>query len=80
MSREHDRLQQLKKALAAYRMVFGQPHQDDLVTWLGSCYTEDELTTLTDQLRIDLAPRPETTGWGFRPVSELRSRPGSDRS
>ena len=57
MSREHDRLQQLKKALAAYRMVFGQPHQDDLVTWLGSCYTEDELTTLTDQLRIDLAPR-----------------------
>jgi hypothetical protein len=35
LSREVDRLERLKRSLAVYRMVFGQPRQEDLVAFLG---------------------------------------------
>ena len=35
-SREIDRLRWLKKSLAAYRLAFGQPRQDDLLEYLES--------------------------------------------
>lgn len=56
MSREYERLAQLQKTLAAYRMVFGQPRQDDLLALIGTNRSECDLEKLTMMLRIDLSP------------------------
>ena len=63
LSREIGRLAALRRSVAAYRLVIGQPRQDDLLQWLAARYSEDELTRLQEELRIDLAPpvRGETT-------------------
>ena len=55
LSREHERLPHLLKGLAAYRLVFGQARQEDLVRFLerfGSDVCEDHLR----ECRIDLSP------------------------
>jgi len=57
LSREVERLERLKRSLAAYRMVFGQPRQEDLVAFLGTQVGPDELSLLSERLRIDLGPR-----------------------
>jgi hypothetical protein len=58
LSREVGRLAALRRSVAAYRLVIGQPRQDDLLQWLSSRYSEEELTRLQEELRIDLAPPP----------------------
>ena len=55
LSREVAKLERLKKSLAVYRLVFGQPRQDDLAAWL-SALPEDERALLSAELRIDLTP------------------------
>lgn len=56
LSRDRDRLTSLLRTLVAYRMVFGQPRQEDLINYLqihlGSDFNLDELL----QYRIDLSP------------------------
>ena len=59
-SREEAALPRLRKALAAYRLAFGQPRQEELVEFLGAGLSEEQLTRLAKQLRIDLSP-PELT-------------------
>ena len=61
-SQEEAALPQLRKALAAYRLAFGQPRQEELVELLGTGRSEEELVRLTEQLRIDLSPPEELTG------------------
>jgi hypothetical protein len=56
LSREVEQLERLKRSLAAYRMVFGQPRQEDLVAFLGDRVGQEGLEGLTQQLRVDLAP------------------------
>ncbi len=56
LSREAERYERLKKALAAYRMVFGQPRQEDLLAYLDNRIPEDQIAAIADQLRIDLSP------------------------
>jgi hypothetical protein len=56
LSREVERLERLKRSLAAYRMVFGQPRQEDLVAFLGRHAGSDDLVRLAQELRVDLAP------------------------
>ncbi|MEP7378002.1 MAG: helicase-related protein [Chloroflexota bacterium] len=56
LSREVERLERLKRSLAVYRMVFGQPRQEDLIAFLGNKLTPAELTELSQVLRINLAP------------------------
>lgn len=56
LSKEHSLLPELKNALAIYRMVFGQPRQDDLLEYLSRRLPPDELASKFDQLRIDLTP------------------------
>ncbi|OPZ86203.1 MAG: ATP-dependent helicase HepA [bacterium ADurb.Bin429] len=56
LSRDQARLEHLRRALAVYRMVFGQSRQDDLVAYLQSRLPETDLQALTDELRIDLSP------------------------
>ncbi|MYA18164.1 MAG: hypothetical protein F4Z28_16110 [Gammaproteobacteria bacterium] len=55
-SRESAFLPRLRKALAAYRLAFGQPRQEELVEWLGTGRSEEELLRLIERLRIDLSP------------------------
>lgn len=54
-SRDWTKLQNLKQALVFYRMVFGQPRQEDLLhSILNSPEIEDYLNSLS--LQIDLSP------------------------
>ena len=55
-SREEADLPRLRKALAAYRLAFGQPRQEELVEWLGAKFTDEDLKQLIERLRIDLSP------------------------
>jgi len=56
LSRDIERLQDLKKTLAVYRMVFGQPRQDDLVEFLKRYMDEEEISQAVQNFRIDLSP------------------------
>lgn len=56
LSREADQLPALRNSLAVYRMVFGQPRQDDLVEFLLRQIPRESLNSRLEQLRIDLAP------------------------
>ncbi|MFN3219839.1 MAG: helicase-related protein [Acidimicrobiales bacterium] len=57
LSREVGQLAALKRSVALYRLVFGQPRQDDLVEYLAGI---DDPVVLRE-LRIDLSPRPVAT-------------------
>jgi hypothetical protein len=50
----------LKRSLAAYRLAFGQPRQEDLIAFLGRSLGEEEVARVSEELRIDLAPRAPT--------------------
>ena len=52
MSREVGQLSRLKRSVALYRLVFGQPRQEDLIEYLAG--VDDQ--TILDELRIDLSP------------------------
>jgi len=56
LSRDEQWLEALRRALAVYRMVFGQPRQEDLVAYLLACVPPHELERHMDELRIDLTP------------------------
>ena len=58
LSQDASQLQGLKRSLAVYRMVFGQPRQDDLLAFLLEQYSDETLDEIAPSLRIDLAPRP----------------------
>ncbi len=55
-SREVERLSGLRRALAIYRMVFGQSRQEDLITYLLARIPEDERGGIVAELQIDLSP------------------------
>ena len=56
LSRDADQLRALKRSLAVYRMVFGQPRQDDLMTFLLERCSPETLQDMEPLLRIDLSP------------------------
>ena len=64
-SQEAAALPRLRKTLAAYRLAFGQPRQEELLEFLGASRSDEDLMRLTERLRIDLSP-PESTPH-FRP-------------
>lgn len=55
-SRDAAALPRLRKSLAAYRLAFGQPRQQELVEFLGADRSDDDLRGLASRLRIDLSP------------------------
>jgi hypothetical protein len=64
LSRDHDRFANLKRSLALYRLVFGQPRQEDLLRYLEAVAAEGREEELLAS-RIDLSPitmQLETTG------------------
>lgn len=56
LSREQNQLFRLKQTLAAYRMVFGQPRQEDLVAYLRSRLDRDLSIEELLMFKIDLQP------------------------
>ena len=54
--RDSMRLPRLRKSLAAYRLAFGQPRQDELAEYLNADKTDEELLKLISRLRVDLSP------------------------
>jgi len=56
LSRDRERLEALRRSLAVYRMIFGQPRQEDLMAYLLNHFSAEELGTIRDQLRINLSP------------------------
>ena len=65
LSRESQHYQRLLRTVGAYRLVLGQPRQEDLLRYLGGSTTAD-----LDKLRIDLAP-PAPTGLFDRGHTEV---------
>ena len=55
-SRDAAVLPRLRKSLAAYRLAFGQPRQEELVEFLGADRSDDDLLRLASRLRIQLSP------------------------
>jgi len=49
----------LRRSLAAYRMVFGQPRQDDLMAYLLERLPREELERWAGEMRVDLGVRNE---------------------
>ena len=62
LSRDRLRLAGLKRSLALYRMVFGQPSQEDLLAYLLERLPTERVDALTRQARIDLSPPRATRG------------------
>ena len=56
LSRDEHQLEALRRSLAVYRMVFGQPRQDDLLAFLLARLGERRLREIEPLLRIDLSP------------------------
>ena len=54
-SREIQKQDDLRKSLVTYRMVFGQPRQEDLVNYLSSRFDSDLIDELL-KYKIDLSP------------------------
>jgi hypothetical protein len=57
LSRELEQLESLKNSLVAYRMVLGQPRQEDLVGFLQQRFEEGMDPNEFSKYRIDLSPR-----------------------
>lgn len=58
-SRDAERLAQLKRGLALYRLVFGQPRQEDLLAHLGDFadrLSPADIQHIVSEWRIDLSP------------------------
>ena len=56
LSRDRLRLGALKRSLAVYRMVFGQPRQEDLLTYLLRRFPWGRAEALMREARINLSP------------------------
>jgi hypothetical protein len=56
LSRDAVQLARLKRGLALYRLVFGQPRQEDLLAHLGERLSRTEIERAVAEWRIDLTP------------------------
>ena len=55
-SREVGQLARLKRGLALYRLVFGQPRQEDLLGFLNDKLPEEDVERIVEEWKIDLSP------------------------
>ncbi|MGE0487256.1 MAG: helicase-related protein [Gammaproteobacteria bacterium] len=56
LSRDAARLESLLKAVATYRLSFGQPRQEELLRYLAGRVSPEALPALVARLRVDLGP------------------------
>lgn len=62
LSRDVGRFQRLREALGVYRLVFGQPRQDELLAYLRHRVDAKPLAEMERYLRIDLSPKASDAG------------------
>ena len=55
-SREVGQLVRLRRGLALYRLVFGQPRQEDLLGFLNDKLPEEDVERIVEEWKIDLKP------------------------
>jgi hypothetical protein len=67
MSRELDRLESLRNALAIYRLAFGQARQEDVIDHLLTRHGPERAKSLAEELRIDLRPPRASRNDGQQP-------------
>jgi len=72
LSRDREHLDHLQSTLVAYRMVLGQPRQEDLVNFLSRRLEEEEGQGVFDAYRIDLGPRRRNRQV-FKKTGQLRT-------
>jgi hypothetical protein len=56
LSQDEQRYEDHRRSLAVYRMVFGQPRQEDLLAYLVDRVSPERLEELRPLLQIDLRP------------------------
>jgi hypothetical protein len=56
LSNDRARADRLKKAVASYRLAFGQPRQDELLAYLDEEVDPGLLERIASELRIDITP------------------------
>ncbi len=56
LSKDLEHLNELHRSLAVYRMVFGQPRQEDLIAYLNRVLPPENIDQIAEQLRFDLSP------------------------
>lgn len=56
LSRDIEKLNALRRSLVIYRMVFGQTSQEDMVEYLLSKISAEEVEQVSKQLNIHLGP------------------------
>jgi hypothetical protein len=56
LSRDARRYEDLRRSLAVYRMVFGQPRQEELMAYLEEHLTREQAEAAAEAGRIDLTP------------------------
>ena len=59
LSKDAQRFESLRRSLVVYRMVFGQPRQEDLVAYLLHHLKPEQIEEMQAELRIDLTPPAE---------------------
>lgn len=57
LSKDAERYARVLRQVTLYRMVFGQPRQDDLIAYLQAEVGDEQAARIADLVRIDLAPR-----------------------
>lgn len=62
LSRDEIRYRALRRSLGAYRIVFGQPRQDELLAYLMHTVDHDRLEELSRVLQVNLCPPTFETG------------------
>jgi hypothetical protein len=71
-SRDDERMERVQRQVTLYRMVFGQPRQDDLLQYLQRTIGQEAAQHLAEVVRIDLAPASEPTRTKKEPNDEER--------
>ena len=58
LSRDASKLERVLRAVATYRLSFGQPRQEELIGYLDGRVPRSELAKMLDKLKVDLTPAP----------------------
>lgn len=69
LSRDRAKLTALRRSLAVYRMVFGQPRQEELMEYLLTVMPGEDLARMAGDLRMDLAPGGRRSAGEMKPPS-----------
>lgn len=56
LSRDVERFRRLRESLALYRMVFGQPRQEELLAYLSRVVPPERIQEMAARLQVSLAP------------------------